>query len=185
MRSPFPEEHTPRRLVLRLRQTHVSKNYQSLSILACLRPLPVVMRRNPDCNRTLKLFPSCEQPGWLSSCLKHIKHQCRSVAVRREARNRIAASVSWTSKNALGTGNAVQVAMVSKHMAQVLEDDVLQFDDQHPIVDAPPAAAFRPASLRRSSMGPRLRISRSPASPRRCRVPGPSRLRGQVRRRAQ
>ena len=30
----------------------------------------------------------------------------------------------------------------------------------------------RPASLRRSSMGPRLRISRSPASPRPCRVHG-------------
>src|SRR5580704_4771929 len=36
------------------------------------------MRRNPDCSRTSKLLPSCEQPGWLSSCLKHIKHQWRS-----------------------------------------------------------------------------------------------------------
>src|SRR6516225_6948509 len=36
------------------------------------------MLRNPDCSRTLKLFPCCEQPGWLSSSLKHIKHQWRT-----------------------------------------------------------------------------------------------------------
>src|SRR5271169_4410279 len=36
------------------------------------------MRRNPDCSRTSKLLPCCEQPGWLSSGLKHIKHQWRS-----------------------------------------------------------------------------------------------------------
>src|ERR1700736_4232295 len=42
------------------------------------RPLPVGMRRGVDCNRTLKLLPWCEQPGWLSSCLKHISFTWRS-----------------------------------------------------------------------------------------------------------
>ena len=40
-----------------------------------------------------------------------------------------------------------------------------------------PSPSCRPASLRRSSMAPRLRISRSPASPRRCPIRGPSRSR--------
>src|SRR4029077_2814750 len=64
------------------------------------------MRRNPDCSRTSKLLPSCEQPGWLSSCLKQIEHQWRSCG----GTPRGAPSVCRTSKNALCTEKASQIA---------------------------------------------------------------------------
>ena len=85
------------------------------------------MRRGVDCNRTLKLLPCCEQPRWLSSCLKHIKlpwlscgstprgalsHRGRSLLyIEERARHRKSGASCRTSRTRSPRGRASEYAV--------------------------------------------------------------------------